>query len=51
MMEDEIFSNVIWDKDFRWSGVMTLANGRTATFEIDGYEPLEVITEAARNTL
>jgi hypothetical protein len=51
MMEDEIFSNVIWDKDSRWSGTMTLANGKTASFEIDGYEPLEAITEAARNTL
>lgn len=30
---------------------MTLANGKTASFEIDGYEPLEAITEAARNTL
>ncbi len=30
---------------------MTLADGRTARFEIDGYEPVESITEAARNTL
>ena len=30
---------------------MTLANGKTAALEIDGYEPIETITEAARNTL
>jgi hypothetical protein len=51
IMEDELFSNVTWDKDSRWSGIMTLADGRTAAFEIDGDEPLEAITEAARNTL
>ncbi len=50
-MEDELFGNVTWDKDSRWSGVMTLANGKTAAFEIDGYEIIETITEAARNTL
>jgi hypothetical protein len=32
-------------------GIITLANGRTVAFEIDGDEPLEAITEAARNTL
>lgn len=30
---------------------MTLANGKTAAFEIDGFEPIESIPEAARNTL
>lgn len=50
-MEDELSGNVTWDKDSRWRGVMTLANGKTAAFEIDGYEPVESITEAARNTL
>ena len=50
-MEDELFGNVTWDKDSRWSGVMILANGKTAAFEIDGTEPIETITETARNTL
>jgi hypothetical protein len=31
---DELISNVIWDKDKR-SGKMILANGKTATLEID----------------
>lgn len=30
---------------------MTLAGGKTAALEIDGYEPVGSITEAARNTL
>ena len=30
---------------------MTLANGKTAAFEIDGYEPVESIPEAASVTL
>ncbi len=30
---------------------MILANGKTAAFEIDGYEPVESLPEAARNTL
>lgn len=50
-MEDELFGNVMWDEDSRWGGIMTLANGKTAVFEIDGYEPVESIPEAARNTL
>ena len=51
IMEDELFGNVMWDKDSRWSGIMILASGKTAAFEIDGTEPIETITEAARNTL
>jgi hypothetical protein len=51
VMEDEFFGNVTWDEDSQWSGIMTLANGKTAAFEIDGYEPVESIPEAARNTL
>ena len=51
IMEDELSGNVTWDKDSRWSGIMILANGKTAAFEIDGYEPIETIPEAARNTL
>ena len=48
-MEDKLSGNVKWDS--QWSGIMTLANGKTAAFEIDGYEPVESIPEAARNTL
>jgi hypothetical protein len=51
IMGDELFGNVTWDKDSRWSGIMILANGKTAAFEIDGYEPIETITEAALNTI
>ncbi len=50
-MEDEFFGKVTWDKDSRWSGIMTLADGKTAVFEIDGFEPVESLPEAARNTL
>ncbi len=50
-MEDELFGKVTWDKDSRWSGIMTLADGKAAVFEIDGYEPVESMPEAARNTL
>jgi hypothetical protein len=51
IMEDELFGNVTWDKDSQWSGIMTLADGKTVAFTIDGYEPVESVNEAARNTL
>jgi hypothetical protein len=51
IIEDELFDNLKWNKDSWSSGIMTLANGKTVTLEIDGYEPAESITEAARNTL
>jgi hypothetical protein len=51
IMEDELSGKVTWDKGSRWSGTMILASGKTAAFEIDGAEPIEAITEAARNTL
>lgn len=50
-LTDELFGNVMWDEDSRWKGIMTLANGKTATVEVDGSEPVESIPEAARNTL
>lgn len=50
-MEDELSGNVTWDKDSRWSGTISLADGKTATFEIDGFEPIETLTEASLNTL
>jgi hypothetical protein len=50
-MEDELFGHVTWDKDSQWRGIMTLASGKTAAFEIDGYELVESIPEAALNTL
>lgn len=50
-MGDEPSGNVTWDKGSWWSGIITLADGKTATFEIDGDESVEAITEAARNTL
>jgi hypothetical protein len=51
IMEDELFNNITWDKDSQWSGTMTLANRKTVAFEIDGFEPIESIPEAALNTL
>ncbi len=50
-MEDEFFGSVTWDANTQFSGKITLANGKTATFDIDGFEPVESLTEAARNTL
>jgi hypothetical protein len=47
IMGGELFGNVTWDEDSRWSGIMMLANGKTAAFEIDGDEPVESLTEAA----
>lgn len=51
IMGDELSGNVAWDEDSQWSGIMTLANGRIAAFEIDGDESVESITKAARHTL
>jgi hypothetical protein len=51
-MEDEFNGSVTWDKNPQPSGIMTFANGKTAAFDIDGYDDQsERITEAARNTL
>lgn len=51
IMKDEFLGDVTWDEDAQWGGIMTMANGKTAAFEIDGYEPVESIPEAAGNTL
>lgn len=47
-MEDSHFWNVEWDKDKPWTGIITLANGKTAAvdFDID-----ETEMNAAQNTL
>ena len=51
-MEDEFNGSITWDKNLQPSGTITFANGKTAAFDIDGYDDLsEWITEAARNTL
>jgi hypothetical protein len=49
IMDDEFFGNVTWDSS--WSGKITLANGKTAAFEIDIDETDESLIEAARNLL
>lgn len=46
-MKDELFSNVTWANE--WSGTITLANGKTAKFEMDF--PDESIPEAVRKSL
>ena len=48
-MKDEVFSNVTWGNE--WSGTIALANGKTATFEIDFPATDESIPEAARKSL
>jgi hypothetical protein len=52
IMEDEIFGALTWDEDHRWwRGIMTLANGKTVAFTIDGDKTDESIPEATRNTV
>ncbi len=52
IMEDELLGNLTWSEKYGgWRGIMTMANGQTATFTIDGVETEESITEAARNTI
>lgn len=48
VLEDKHFDNIKWDKNKPWSGIITLANGKTAIVEFDIEETEE---EAARNTL
>lgn len=51
VMEDELFGNLTWGEKYGgWRGMVTMANGKAATFTIDGVETEESITEAARNT-
>lgn len=49
--EDEFSGKITWDKDSLWRGKITLADGKTAPFEIDGFELIESITEASLSTL
>jgi hypothetical protein len=52
MMEDELLSNVTWaESGHRWTGVINLANGKTAAFDIDIEETAEALPEAALNSL
>jgi hypothetical protein len=48
ILEDKHFGNIKWDKNKPWSGIITLANGKTAYVEFDIEETEE---EAARNIL
>ena len=48
ILEDKHFGNIKWDKNKPWSGIITLANGKTASVEFDIEETEE---EAARNIL
>jgi len=51
IMEDELFGNLTWGENYYgWRGIMTMANGKPATFTVDGVETEESITEAARDT-
>jgi hypothetical protein len=51
IMEDGFFGNLTWSEKYGgWRGMMTLANGKTVTFTIDGVETEQSITKAARNT-
>ena len=48
ILEDKHFGNIKWDKNKPWSGVITLASGKTAYVEFDIEEEEE---ESARNIL
>ena len=48
ILGDKQFGNIKWDKNKPWSGVISLANGKTAKVEFDIQDTEE---EAARNTL
>lgn len=52
IMEDELFGTLMWDEEHQlgWRGMMTLANGKTSAFTIDGAKTDESIPEAVRNT-
>jgi Uncharacterized protein conserved in bacteria len=52
IMEDEFFGTLTWDEDHQmgWRGIMTLANGKTSAFMIDGAKTDESVPEAVRNT-
>lgn len=47
-MEDQLLTNVKWDKDKPWEGIITLANGKTVKVDLDVDETEE---EAAFNAL
>lgn len=52
VLEDELFGALTWDEEHQlgWRGIMTLANGKTSAFMIDGAKTDESIPEAVRNT-
>jgi hypothetical protein len=51
MLEDELFGTLTWEEDYRWwHGIMTRADGKTATLKIDGVKTDESFPEAMRST-
>ncbi len=52
ILEDEFFGTLTWDEEHQlgWRGIMTLANGKTSAFIIDGTKTDESIPEVVRNT-
>jgi|GEM_PF-3391961 len=49
-MEDEFFGTLTWDEDYPlgWCGILTLANGKTSSFTIEGAKTDESIPEKVR---
>lgn len=47
-IEENPSRSIKWDKDKPWNGIITLANGKTVTVDLDVDETAD---EAARNTL
>jgi hypothetical protein len=49
-MEDEFFGTLTWDEDYPlgWRGILTLADGKTSAFTIDGAKTDESIPEEVR---
>jgi len=51
VMEDELFGKLTWDERYHgWRGHMSLANGKTARFTIDGLKTDTSFPEAVRET-
>lgn len=49
IMEDELLGTLTWEEEYRWwRGTMTLGNGKTSKFTIDGKKTDESVSEAVR---
>jgi hypothetical protein len=51
IMEDEILGTLTWEDQIGWRGIMTMANGKTATLTIDAAKTDESLPEIVRNAV